>query len=77
MTACFAGPIINLLIALSLGFMRFLSIAHISSTPVRLEVRSGVHSSQLCIVFFMLFTHKAQVFEGRREMSCPALREPN
>lgn len=38
MTACFAGPIINLLMALSLGFMRLLSAEHLSSVPVQLAV---------------------------------------
>ncbi len=40
MTACFAGPIINLLMALSLGFMRLLSAEHVSSISVQLAVSS-------------------------------------
>ena len=38
MTACFAGPIINLLVALGLGFVRFLAANSLDSIPVRLDV---------------------------------------
>ena len=37
MTACFAGPVFNILVALSVGFMQYLSANGLSSTAVRLE----------------------------------------
>ena len=37
MTACFAGPIFNILVALGVGFMQYLSATGLSSTTVRLE----------------------------------------
>lgn len=38
MTACFAGPIFNLLMALSLGFMRFFATHGSGSAVVSLQV---------------------------------------
>lgn len=49
MTACFAGPIFNLLLALSLGFMRFLSAEHTSSVPVQLAVRDLIARAHVFI----------------------------
>ena len=39
MTACFAGPIFNILTALSVGFMWYLTAEHLNSVPVKLMVR--------------------------------------
>ena len=38
MTACFAGPIINLLLSLGLGFMQFLAVNDLDTTRVALQV---------------------------------------
>lgn len=38
MTACFAGPIINILVSLGLGFMQNLAVDHSSAVPVQLQV---------------------------------------
>ena len=62
MTACFAGPIINILIALSLGFMRFLSAQHVGSTPVHLMVRYAHLSAIRSLYFSGLQSAKATHF---------------
>ena len=38
MTACFAGPIINLLLSLGLGFMQFLAVNDLDTARVALQV---------------------------------------
>ena len=45
MTACFAGPVFNILVALGVGFMQYLSANGLSSTTVRLEASHPLLSS--------------------------------
>lgn len=47
MTACFAGPIINLLVSLGLGFMQNLAVNSASVSPVQLEVSFSFSSKPL------------------------------
>ena len=52
MTACFAGPIINLLLSLGLGFMQNLGLNDVAASPVALQV--GFHGPRQNIMHLYL-----------------------
>ena len=44
MTACFGGPMCNMLTGLGLGFLTLLSSSHSATTPVQLSVVTGANA---------------------------------
>ena len=68
MTACFAGPVFNMLVGLGLGFSTLLYSTGRSSFPVRLDTKVGIGIAMLVVYCVAVIIAGALPLGGRRRL---------